>query len=71
MRELDQLLAGYLHQHYQTADSRHQSAFLRLLELQDPVIFGYFVRREVPEDDEIREIVDRILGDTDTAQIRT
>lgn len=71
MRELDQLLAGYLEQHFADADSGHQQAFLTLLDMQDPVIFGYLVGREVPEDDSIKTIISRILSDTDTSQIRT
>ncbi|MEN7343144.1 MAG: succinate dehydrogenase assembly factor 2 [Pseudomonadota bacterium] len=71
MRELDQLLAGYLVQHYASAETRLQDAFVRLLELQDPVIFGYLVRREVAEDEDIREIIERILSDTDTRKIQS
>ncbi|MFK8052717.1 MAG: succinate dehydrogenase assembly factor 2 [Woeseiaceae bacterium] len=70
MRELDQLLLGYLKQHYEDAETVHQEAFLALLEMQDPVIFGYLVRREEPTDERIRAIIERILGDTDTAKIQ-
>lgn len=71
MRELDQLLSGYLRQHYASAESRDQQAFVRLLELQDPEIFAYLVRREVAQDEAIAAIIERILRDTDTAQIQS
>ena len=71
MRELDQLLVGYLHDHYADAEPRLQQAFVQLLELQDPVIFGYLVRGDRPEDADIRDIVGAVLGAADSGRIRT
>ncbi len=71
MRELDQLLVGYLHDHYADAEPRLQSAFVALLEQQDPVIFGYLVRGVVPEDADTRDIVGAVLGAADAGRIRT
>ncbi|MEO0616535.1 MAG: succinate dehydrogenase assembly factor 2 [Pseudomonadota bacterium] len=71
MRELDQLLVGYLQDHYPGADAGLQHQFERLLELQDPVIFGYLVRGEQPEDAGIRDIVRAVLGAAETVTVRT
>ena len=71
MRELDQLLLGYLHDHYVDAEPRLQQAFVDLLDLQDPVIFGYLVRGDAPEDAAIRDIVGVILGAADPGRVRT
>ena len=71
MRELDQLLLGYLHDHYADAEARLQGAFVALLELQDPVIFGYLVRGVEPDDADIRDIVGAVLGAAHAGRIRT
>ncbi|MEL6200274.1 MAG: succinate dehydrogenase assembly factor 2 [Pseudomonadota bacterium] len=71
MRELDQLLVGFLQDHYPGADAGLRHQFERLLELQDPVIFGYLVRGEQPEDDGIRDIVRAVLGAAETVTVRT
>lgn len=70
MRELDQLLAGFLHQRYAALDSGRQASFVRLLDFQDPDIFGFLVRGETPADEEIADIVQLILRDTDTGDVR-
>ena len=67
MRELDQLLLGFLGH----IEARQQHAFVALLEMQDPDIFGFLVRGEIPADDDIAQIVRQILRDTDTAQIQS
>ncbi len=62
MRELDALVTGYLENHYEAADEAEKQGFVRLLELPDPVLVGYFLKGEQPEDSEIRKVVGRILG---------
>lgn len=71
MRELDQLLLGFLRQHYAGLEARQQHAFVDLLEMQDPDIFGFLVRGEIPTDAHVANIVRQILSDTDTAQIQS
>ena len=57
MRELDELLVRYLEQQYPQASPGHRAAFERLLDMQDPEIFGYLVGRLAPEDPDLRNVV--------------
>jgi antitoxin CptB len=63
MRELDVLLLRYLEQEYPTAAADERAAFVRILELQDPELFGYLVGRTTPEDDAVRHVIARIRRD--------
>jgi antitoxin CptB len=60
MRELDVVLTRYLERDYPTASAEDRDAFARILELQDPEIFGYLVGRATPEEASLRHVVDRI-----------
>jgi len=63
MRELDVLLLRYLDQEYPSAAPADRAAFVRILELQDPDLFGYLVSRTTPEDDAVRHVIARIRRD--------
>jgi antitoxin CptB len=60
MRELDVLLRRYLDEDYPRASPPERDAFARILELQDPEIFGYLVGRESPPEASLRDVVARI-----------
>ena len=60
MRELDVLLTRYLERDYLSASPCERDAFARILELQDPEIFGYLVGRETPPEASLRDVVARI-----------
>jgi antitoxin CptB len=60
MRELDVLLSRYLERHYPTASRADRDAFERILELQDPQIFGYLLGGELPAEASLRHVVARI-----------
>jgi antitoxin CptB len=60
MRELDELLARYLADEYREAPAPDREAFERILELQDPEIFGYLLGGIIPEEGSLRHVVDRI-----------
>ena len=60
MRELDVLLTRYLEQDYLEAAPRDRAAFGRILDLQDPEIFGYLLGRAVPEDVSLHHVIARI-----------
>jgi antitoxin CptB len=60
MRELDELLVRYLEHGFPVAASEERAAFARLLELQDPELFGYLLARESPRDESLRHVIDRI-----------
>ncbi|MFO1407219.1 MAG: succinate dehydrogenase assembly factor 2 [Steroidobacteraceae bacterium] len=60
MRELDELLLRYLERDHPAASPRERDAFARLLDMQDPEIFGYLVGRVAPVEADLRHVVDRI-----------
>ena len=63
MKELDLLLLRYLEQEYPAAAPADRAAFTRILELQDPELFGYLVGRESPTDAGLRHVLARIRND--------
>ena len=60
MRELDVLLLRYLDEEYPRASAAERDAFARILDLQDPEVFGYLVGRTSPEEALLRDVVARI-----------
>jgi antitoxin CptB len=63
MRELDVLLLRYLEHDYPSAVAADRAAFARILELQDPELFGYLVGRAHPEDAAVGHVIARIRRD--------
>ena len=63
MKELDVLLLRFLEQEYPAASPPERAAFNRILDLQDPELFGYLVGRAVPTDDHLRHVLARIRHD--------
>lgn len=63
MKELDELLVRYLDTEYPSATGSERAAFERILDLQDPEVFGYLVGRDLPQDDTLRHVVARIRRD--------
>ena len=62
MKELDQLLVRYLDRCYAGADVAERTAFERLLECEDDRLWRWFLGREVPPDQELQGIVQRIVS---------
>jgi antitoxin CptB len=60
MRELDVVLERYLQQRYATAPLAEQRAFEALLELPDPQLFAYLVRRETPADPDWMNVISQL-----------
>jgi antitoxin CptB len=65
MRELDVLLERYLEERYPCAPSIEQQAFEALLELPDPELHAYLLRRQVPADPHWAHVI-ATLTDVDT-----
>jgi len=63
MKELDLLLVRYLEEEYPLASSADRDAFARILDLQDPQLFGYLVGRDSPTDSGVRHVLARIRRD--------
>jgi len=51
MRELDRLLDGYRLRHLPQATEEERQAFIRLLDVPDPVLAGWLLAREEPAQD--------------------
>lgn len=60
MRELDVLLTRYLERTYPSSSPAERVAFVELLELPDPDLFGYLVGRTTPGEALHIEIIARI-----------
>jgi antitoxin CptB len=60
MRELDVMLTRYLDRVWATASSAERDAFVQLVELQDPELFGYLVGRTTPAEESQRAVIARI-----------
>ena len=62
MRELDDLLTGYLDNRYQVAAADEKAAFEALLALPDPELVDYMLNRQQPVSERIANVVKHILG---------
>jgi antitoxin CptB len=60
MRELDLLLSRYLERDYPAASPAERDAFVRILDLQDPQLFGYLLGGDLPVEASLRNVVARI-----------
>jgi len=63
MKALDVLLLRYLDEEYGAAPAPERAAFARILDLQDPELFGYLVGRGLPADELERHVIARIRHD--------
>ncbi len=61
MRELDELLLGYLDDCYPTDDEADKAAFREVLELADPELNAYLLQRHSPSSESLARAIDRIL----------
>lgn len=62
MLELDLVLEPFVKQRYPDIPSDDQQRYQRLLECEDTELFGWFLGRLRPEDEELAKIVDDILA---------
>jgi antitoxin CptB len=62
MRELDIVLERYLEQRYAYAPPAEQQAFVQLLELPDPQLLAYVMRREQPADSGWIDVVAKLAA---------
>ncbi|MEM0953997.1 MAG: succinate dehydrogenase assembly factor 2 [Pseudomonadota bacterium] len=62
MLELDLVLEPFVKQRYPDIPSDDQQCYQRLLECEDTELFGWFLGRLRPEDEELAKIVDDILA---------
>ena len=62
MLELDLVLEPFVSERYRGLNVDDRGRFQRLLECEDQELFGWFLRKERPEDPELAAIVDTILS---------
>ena len=63
MLELDLVLLPFLEKIYPTLEQEDKERYWRLLDCEDQDMFGWFLRRENPDDPELLKIV-QIIRDT-------
>lgn len=63
MLELDLVLLPFLEKIYPTLEQEDKERYWRLLESEDQDMFGWFLRRQNPEDPDLLKIV-QIIRDT-------
>jgi len=63
MLELDLVLLPFLEKIYPTLEQEDKERYWRLLDSEDQDMFGWFLRRENPEDPDLLKIV-QIIRDT-------
>lgn len=61
MLELDLVLEPFVGNCYATLDERDRERYQMLMRCEDQEMFGWFLRREQPEDPELAAIVRRII----------
>lgn len=60
MLELDLVLLPFLEKIYPTLEQEDKERYWRLLDSEDQDLFGWFLRREDPDDDDLQRIVEII-----------
>jgi len=60
MRELDLILKTFVISHYRELNQKEKSSFESLLDLQDPVLYDWFLGNVIPTEPHYRSIVERI-----------
>jgi len=63
MLELDLVLLPFLEKIYPTLEQEDKERYWRLLDCEDQDMFGWFLRRENPDDTDLLKIVE-IIRDT-------
>jgi len=67
MLELDLLLVPFVREHYSKLDAANQARYRKLLACEDQDLFAWLMRREEPQDADLRPIVALILQHAATA----
>ncbi|MEM1403993.1 MAG: succinate dehydrogenase assembly factor 2 [Pseudomonadota bacterium] len=62
MLELDLILEPFVRDHYRDLPGEDKARYRALMECQDQELFGWFLRRELPEDAELATMVQHILA---------
>ena len=60
MRELDAVLQAFLEEAFDDLSDDDKGRLLAILDLPDPELYGYLLRRYEPEDPDIARLISRI-----------
>jgi len=60
MLELDVLLGNFLEEAYFSLEENDKEIFIRLLDLPDPDLFAYLTGNEIPKEEDIKKMIERI-----------
>jgi len=63
MRELDAILLSFLERSFENLNDADKALYDSLLDLPDPVLYDYLVRRHEPDDPELARLVSIIRGE--------
>jgi antitoxin CptB len=61
-KELDMLMAGFYNKYYKSASKSQKDAFIKLLSLEDPVIYDLILNKISSKDIAVNEIADMICN---------
>lgn len=64
MLELDLVLLPFLENVYPSLDQADKERYWKLLECEDQDMFAWFLRRENPDDSELKRIVEIVRNNT-------
>ncbi len=60
MKELDVMFTRFVESSYDNLLDGEKLAFIKLLDIEDPVILGFMLYGDIPEDPDVAAIVEKI-----------
>jgi len=61
-KELDMLMTGFYNKYYKSASKSQKDAFIKLLSLEDPVLYDLILNKISSKDIAVNEIADMICN---------
>ena len=62
MLELDLLLLPFFEARYDALSQDEKETFVRLLEMEDPILYQWFIAHQKPEDPKLNQLVEAIIA---------
>ncbi|MRI34884.1 hypothetical protein EOPP23_18050 [Endozoicomonas sp. OPT23] len=62
MLELDVLLEPFTNKVFKSLSEQDQQGYMKLIDCEDPDLFGWFMSDNRPEDPQLSRLVDLVLG---------
>lgn len=67
MLELDYLLLKFFDTHFEKLSFKEQALFSSLLEYPDPDLYQWLIKQQIPESQEIGQMIHLILSENNTS----